>query len=117
MSCRLKRSGIPESPLKKTKDYKMKTYYVYMMANNYNNVLYIGITNDLVRRVYEHKNDIIKGFTNKYKCHKLVWFTSTHDINAAILTEKRMKKWNKQYKVNLINKNNPDWEDLYDELV
>ena len=95
----------------------MKTYYVYILTNKYNNVLYIGITNDLVRRVYEHKNDLIDGFTKKYKCHKLVWLVSVYDINVAILMEKRMKKWDRQYKINLIHESNPDWKDLYFELV
>ena len=68
----------------------MKSYYVYMMANKYNNVLYIGVTNDLVRRVYEHKNRLVEGFTKKYNCHKLVWFDETSDVSVAIAQEKRM---------------------------
>ena len=70
----------------------MKTYYVYMMANKHNNVLYIGVTNNLIRRVYEHKKNLIEGFTKKYNCHKLVWFQQTNDVTAAITQEKRMKK-------------------------
>jgi putative endonuclease len=95
----------------------MKNYYIYMMSNVKNNVLYIGITNDLLRRVYEHKNDLIEGFTKKYRCHKLVWFEMTSDINAAIIKEKQMKKWKREYKENVINKMNPDWKDLYEGLV
>ena len=70
----------------------METYYVYMMANKHNNVLYIGVTNNLIRRVYEHKRGIIDGYTKKYNCHKLVWFQQTNDVAAAITQEKRMKK-------------------------
>jgi len=70
----------------------MKAYYVYIMTNKHNNVLYIGVTNNLIRRVYEHKMGIIAGFTKKYNCQKLVWFQQTQDIEAAIIQEKRMKK-------------------------
>ncbi len=95
----------------------MKIYYVYLMANKRNNVLYIGITNDLIRRVYEHKNNLIEGFTNKYNCHKLVWYQHTNDVESAITQEKKMKKWKREYKENVINGMNPEWRDLYDELV
>ncbi len=95
----------------------MKIYYVYMMANKYNNVLYIGMTNDLVRRVHEHKQGLNDGFTKQYNCHKLVWYEATNDVNAAILREKRMKKWKREYKENLINAMNPDWKDLYEGLL
>jgi putative endonuclease len=71
----------------------MKTYYVYILASKRNGTLYIGITNDLARRVYEHKSGLIKGFTKKYSVNKLVYFESTNDVNAAILREKRLKKW------------------------
>ena len=87
------------------------------MSNKYNNVLYIGVSNDLVRRVYEHRNNLIDGFTKKYRCHKLVWYTSTNDINSAIILEKRMKKWKRQYKINMINQFNPDWRDLYKTVI
>ena len=88
-----------------------------MMANGHNTVLYIGVTNDLIRRVYEHKNDLIEGFTKKYCCHKLVWFQETGDIESAITQEKRMKKWKRAYKENVINKMNPEWMDSYDTLI
>jgi putative endonuclease len=94
----------------------MKTFYVYMMASKKNGTLYIGVTNDLVRRVWEHKHNIIQGFTQKYNIHKLVWFEATSDINAAIVREKRMKKWRRQWKIDLIEKENPEWVDLYDEI-
>ena len=95
----------------------MKTYYVYIMTNLTNTVLYIGVTNDLIRRVYEHKEGLIKGFTEKYKCNKLVWYESTTDINSAIKKEKQMKKWKRVYKENLINQMNREWKDLYDDII
>ena len=95
----------------------MKTYYVYMMANTHNNVLYIGVTNNLIRRAYEHKNNHVDGFTKQYNCHKLVWFEQTTDVMSAIEQEKRMKKWKRKYKENIINAVNPDWKDLYDDLL
>jgi putative endonuclease len=88
-----------------------------MMTNKHNNVLYIGVTNNLIRRVYEHKRGMIEGFTKKYNCHKLVWFQQTNDIEAAIIQEKRMKKWKREYKENVIREINPEWKDLYDELA
>jgi len=95
----------------------MKTYCVYMMANKYNNVLYLGITNNLIRRVYEHKNNLVDGFTKKYDCHKLVWYQQTNDIESAITQEKRMKKWKREYKENVIKELNPAWRDLYKDLL
>jgi putative endonuclease len=95
----------------------MKTYYVYILASKRNGTLYIGITNDLARRVYEHKSGLIKGFTKKYSVNKLVYFESTNDVNAAILREKRLKKWKRQWKIELIEKLNPDWNDLSERLI
>ena len=95
----------------------MKAYYVYILANKHNNVLYIGVTNNLIRRVYEHKMEKIAGFAKKYNCHKLVWFQQTNDINAAIVQEKRMKKWKREYKENVIREMNPEWKDLNHELM
>jgi putative endonuclease len=92
-----------------------KSYYVYIMANTYNTVLYIGITNNLHRRVFEHKENKIKGFTAKYIVNKLVWFAETNNINEALLKEKQLKKWNRSWKVNLIRKENPYFEDLSKE--
>ncbi len=82
----------------------MKTYYVYMMASKKNGTLYIGVTNDLRRRVWQHKNDVYEGFTKKYGVHRLVWYESTSDIKAAIQREKQMKKWRRQWKIDLIEK-------------
>lgn len=80
-------------------------------------VLYIGITNDLLRRVYEHKNGLIEGFTKKYNCNKLVWYMETENVESAILQEKRMKKWKRRYKINVINELNPNWKDLYFRII
>ncbi len=95
----------------------MNNYYVYILANFTNTVLYVGITNDLRRRVYEHKNHLVEGFTDKYKCNKLVWYESSTDVKSAILKEKQIKKWKRDYKDNIINQFNPEWKDLYDLLI
>lgn len=87
------------------------------MASKPYGVLYVGVTNDLVRRVYEHKNNIVPGFTEKYFVHLLVWFEQTNSIEAAITKEKQIKKWNREWKLNLINKTNPSWKDLYKSIV
>ena len=94
----------------------MKTYYVYILASKRNGTLYTGITNELARRVYEHKSGLIKGFTKRYSVNKLVYFESTNDVNAAILREKRLKKWKRQWKIELIEKLNPVWNDLLKNL-
>jgi len=90
----------------------MKTYYIYLMANKKNGTLYIGVTDDLHRRVWQHKNDVHDGFTKKYGVHGLVWFEATNDIQGAIQREKQMKKWNRQWNINLIDQENPEWADL-----
>ena len=95
----------------------MKLYYVYILASKRNGTLYIGVTNDLIRRVYEHKNDIIDGFTKKYKVHMLVYYELANDIYNAIQREKRIKKWERKWKMELIEEMNPDWHDLYEDLV
>jgi len=95
----------------------MNTYYVYILTSKRNGTLYIGVTNNLIKRVYEHKNDIINGFTKKYHVHKLVYYEQTNDINSAIQREKQLKKWRRQWKIDLIEKNNPNWNDLYKVLV
>jgi len=95
----------------------MKTYYVFILASKRNGTLYIGITNDLTRRVFEHKAGLINGFMKKYSVNKLVYFESTNDVNAAILQEKRLKKWKRQWKIELIEKSNPDWKDLSKDLL
>ena len=90
-------------------------YFVYILASKKNGVLYIGVTNDLEKRVLEHKNKIAKGFTSRYNVDKLMYFEKFTNINDAIKREKRLKKWNRQWKVNLIEERNPDWVDLSGE--
>ena len=90
----------------------MKKGYVYILANKKDGTLYIGVTSDLVKRIYEHKHELAMGFSQKYHIHSLVYYEIWEDINGAILREKQMKKWNREWKVNLIEKENPDWHDL-----
>ena len=87
------------------------------MSSTNNKVLYAGVTNNLVRRVYENKIGLIGGFTKKYNCKKLVWFKDTNDIKSAIQQEKRMKRWKRKFKENLISEMNPNWDDLYENLI
>ena len=87
------------------------------MTSKKNGTLYVGLTNNLIRRAYEHKNDLIEGFTKKYGVHKLVYYEQTNDIHNAIQREKELKKWNRQWKINLIEKFNHNWNDIYDELT
>ena len=94
----------------------MKTYYVYIMASARNGTLYIGVTSDLIKRVWEHKTDAVDGFSKKYVTHRLVWFDHTPDIESAITREKQMKKWYRKWKLELIEKSNPEWKDLYEEI-
>lgn len=92
-------------------------YFVYLLASGKHGTLYIGVTNDLVRRVYEHRNDLVEGFTRRYGVHHLVWFDSTPSIEAAIHREKLLKDWKRSWKVALIEKSNPGWRDLYEDLM
>jgi putative endonuclease len=94
-----------------------RTYYVYILACRKNGTLYIGVTSDLARRVYEHKEKMIEGFTKKYGVDKLVYFEQTQDVQSALEWEKQLKKWNRQWKVELIEKSNPDWLDLYGKIL
>ncbi len=89
-----------------------KDYYVYVLTNDNNNVMYIGITNDLKRRVYEHKSNTIEGFTKKYHVHKLVYYEITTDVNSAIAREKQLKKWKRAKKNALVETLNPKWKEL-----
>ena len=95
----------------------MKRYYVYILASKRNGTLYIGVTNNLIRRIYEHKTDLIGGFTKKYNVYWLVYYEGFDDIKAAIQHEKRLKKWNRKWKLELIEKENPEWKDLYEDLI
>ncbi len=97
--------------------HKTKPGYVYILASKRNGTLYIGLTSDLIKRVYEHKNDFVDGFTEKYKVHSLVYYKSCDDIESAISEEKRLKRWNRKWKLELIEKENPGWKDLYEDLL
>ena len=91
-------------------------YYVYIITNWNNKVIYTGITNDLARRIYEHKNKMVPGFTKRYNIHKLLYFEHTTDVNVAINREKEIKKWRREKKNSLINSINPTWIDLGNNL-
>lgn len=91
-------------------------FYIYAMTNIRNNVLYIGVTNDLKRRVFEHKNELVEGFTKRYNIHKLVYYEIYADAYTAISREKQLKRWKREKKNALINSKNPSWEDLYEKL-
>ena len=93
------------------------TYYVYIMASKRNGTLYIGVTNDLIRRVYEHKNNLVEGFTNKFRVHKLVYWEQSENVDSALQREKQLKKWNRQWKLALIEEHNASWQDLYEQLL
>jgi len=88
-----------------------------MMASSRNGTLYIGVSSDLVRRVWQHKNNVIEGFTQKHQVHLLVWYETHHDIESAIGREKALKKWNRIWKLRLIEQFNPEWQDLYYQLT
>jgi putative endonuclease len=95
----------------------MKQYFVYILASHKCGTLYTGITNDLIRRVSEHKGGVIKGFTNYYRVNQLVYFEETLDVNVAIAREKQLKRWCRAWKIKLIEEINPEWKDLYSDLV
>jgi putative endonuclease len=88
-------------------------YYVYVMASLHNRVLYIGMTSDLPKRVWEHKNKVVKGFTEKYNVDRLVYYEGFEDAEAAIKRERGMKEWKREWKIELIEARNPEWRDLY----
>lgn len=87
------------------------------MASRKNGAVYIGVTNDLLRRVFEHRNEMIDGFTKKYNVRRLVYYEHTNDVHSEIEREKVLKKWKRQWKIELIEKVNPDWDDLYEQLI
>ena len=94
----------------------MGQYFVYILASKKNGTLYIGVTNNLLKRVYEHKNNLVEGFTQKYDVHNLVYYEIFRNIQDAITREKNIKKWKRKWKMELIEESNPNWEDLYDTL-
>lgn len=95
----------------------MKQPCVYLLANRRNGTLYIGVTSDLVKRVWEHKQNFVGGFTKKYVVHDLVWYEQHENMIAAIAREKALKEWKRAWKLELIEQANPDWKDLYESLV
>ena len=92
-------------------------FYVYILASKKNGTLYTGVTKDLVRRVWEHKNDLAEGFTKKYGVHTLVYYEAVEDIASAIEREKQVKKWSRYWKIKLIEEDNPEWKDLYGGIL
>lgn len=90
---------------------------VYMLASKRNGTLYIGVTSSLIRRVWEHKNDLVEGFTKKYQVHQLVWYELHETMDSAISREKSMKNWKRAWKISRIETVNPDWKDLYESLL
>ena len=93
-----------------------KQYYVYVLTNRTNRVLYIGVTNNLERRIFEHKNKLVEGFTKKYNLDKLIYYEVTNDIQSALEREKQLKNWHRDWKINLIKSFNPTWNDLSNNL-
>ena len=91
-------------------------YFVYLITNWNNKVIYIGITNNLQRRVFEHKNKLVEGFTSRYNLNKLVYYEITTDVNSAIAREKEIKKWRREKKNKLVESLNPEWKELIEEL-
>jgi putative endonuclease len=88
-----------------------------MLASRKNGTLYVGVTSSLVKRVWEHRNGVVEGFTDRYRVHSLVWYEQHLDMNSAIRREKSIKRWKREWKINLIEENNPEWVDLYESLV
>lgn len=89
---------------------------VYMLASRRNGTLYVGVTSDLIKRIWEHKHDSVEGFTRRYKVHTLVWYEAHESMMSAIAREKAIKEWQRAWKIRLIEKNNPKWRDLFREL-
>lgn len=94
-----------------------KLYFVYILASRRNGTLYTGVTDDVLHRSWQHKQDLVEGFTKKYGVHTLVWYEVHHDVVAVIAREKQIKGWNRAWKIKLIEKHNSGWNDLYDRLV
>ena len=94
----------------------MKNYYVYILSSKRNGTLYTGVTSDIIKRVYEHKQNVVEGFTKKYNIHMLVWYEIHDSSESAINREKQIKKWKRAWKLKLIEKDNPKWVDLYESI-
>ena len=95
----------------------MNTYYVYILASKKRGTLYIGMTNNLAKRLENHKKEVVEGFTKKYHVHRLVYIETTNDVQAALKREKQLKNWKRDWKIELIEKQNPEWEDLSEKLL
>jgi putative endonuclease len=95
----------------------IETYYVYMLGSGLNGTLYIGVTSNLGKRIWEHKEGLVNGFTKRYAVKNLVWFEVHDDVIGAITREKQLKKWNRAWKIQLIQENNPRWRDLYYDIL
>jgi len=91
-------------------------YYVYILASRRKGTLYTGVTNDLKKRAWQHRQDLVSGFTRRYGVHRLVHYTATESVESASQFEKRLKRWRRGWKLSLIESSNPDWRDLYDEI-
>ena len=94
-----------------------KHFAVYMMASGRNGTLYIGVTSNLPKRAWEHREGVVKGFSQEHDCKDLVWYELHHNAESAITREKQLKKWNREWKIALIEKTNPNWDDLFDTLL
>ena len=93
------------------------TYYVYILANKRRGTLYVGVTNNLIRRVFEHKNKLIEGFTERYDVNLLVWYQASESVESAIAHEKKLKRWRREWKIEMIETLNPEWVDLYQQII
>ena len=93
------------------------TYYVYILANKRRGTLYVGVTNNLIRRVFEHKNKLIEGFTERYDVNLLVWYQASESVESAIAHEKKLKRWRREWKIEIIETLNPKWVDLYQQII
>jgi putative endonuclease len=94
-----------------------KSFYIYILANKRNGTLYIGVTSDLIKRIWQHKEGVVDGFTKKYDLKKLVYYEQHANAESAIHREKRLKEWKRQWKLELIEKSNPEWKDLYGNIL
>ena len=97
-----------------SRPYKM--YFVYILSSKPNGTLYTGVTSDLIKRIYEHRNDLADGFTKSYRVHSLVWYEPHEDIKCAIVREKQIKAWKREWKIRMIEEFNPEWGDLYEKI-
>lgn len=96
---------------------KERFFYVYILTNQWNTVLYIGVTGNLIKRIFEHKNKVVEGFSNKYKLNKLIYFETFTTFEEAVKREKQLKNWHREWKLNLIKTMNPEFKDLYSEII